>query len=220
MPIEEGLFVGFTIGDELGEIPGAPILEPEAAYLYQQLRPMVEDDEDTGWVTAHLCAVLMKPVELTMQLANADGDKPGWRQAVDLDHAPARLLPWLGQFNGTPLEDTEPEGEQRRKIREARGSHRGTTRAVISDLMATLGGERRVTLIEREGSAFENTFRTLPGETPNPAAAEAAIKNRQTKPLGVVNTLIVSDSPLIDEGTLPIDVATGTIDKATLSDIT
>jgi hypothetical protein len=186
--ISKGLKVGFTIGK--GEA-GKPTLEPEAAYLYQQLGPMVENDEETGWVTAHLCAVLMKPVELVSALALADGDKPGWRQALDLDEAPVQLLPWLGQFNGTPLDDTEPEEEMRRKIREARGSHRGTTRAIVSDVAATLTGDQTVHLFEREGSPFENLIITRTSETPDEAATRTALANRQTKPLGAVYELVV-----------------------------
>jgi hypothetical protein len=201
-------------------MPVKPELEPEAAYLYQQLAPMVENDEDTGWVTAHLCAVLMKPVELVSQLAAADGDEPGWRNAVDLDQCPAQLLPWLGQFNGTPLDGTGSEAEMRRKIREARGSHRGTTRAILSDLKATLTGTQHVTLLERNGSPFENVFLTLTSETPSEAAAREALTNRQTKPLGVINTLIASNAPIIDQGTKTIDASTGTIDTAKTSDIT
>jgi hypothetical protein len=195
-------------------------LEPEAAHLYQQLGPMVDDDEDTGWVTAHLCAVLMKPVELVMQLAADDGDLPGWRRTVDVDDAPAQLLPWLGQFNGTPLDEADAEEEQRRKIREARGSHRGTTRAVISDLKTTLTGTQSVVLIEGDPGPFENLFVTLSGETPDAAASQAALADRQTKPLGVINTLVTGEAPIIDEGTKTIDASTGTVDTAKLSDIT
>jgi hypothetical protein len=215
--ISPSLTIPFEIGTGGA---GPPPLAPEAAYMYQQLQPMAVEDEDNGFVLAHLCAALMKPVELTMQLAADDGNKPGWRRAVSVDEAPAQLLPWLGQFNGTPLDASEPEEEQRRKIREARGSHRGTIRALLSDLTATLTGGKRVTLLEREGSPFENIFRTLPGETPDVALAQSTLTDRQTKPLGTINTLIAGDSPLIDEGTLAIDEATGRIDTATLADIT
>lgn len=204
-----GLKFPFLVGP-----PGPPPLEPEAAYLYQQLLPMAEDDADTGYVTAHLCAVLMKPVELVSQLAKEDGDKPGWRSAVDVDNAPAQLLPWLGQFNGTPLEDTEPEEEMRRKIREARGSHRGTTRAILSDVAATLTGTKSVRLIERDGpSPFENVVVTRASETPDEAATLAALNNRQTKPLGVVYQLVVATSILVDELTGTTDEQVGTTDS-------
>jgi hypothetical protein len=195
-------------------------LEPEGARLYQQMLPMAGDDEANGYAMAHLCAVLMAPVELVTQLASDDGDLPGWRNAVDVDEAPAQLLPWLGQFNGTPLQDGEPVEEQRRKIREARGSHRGTTRAVISDLKATLTGTQSVVVIERDGDPFQNLFVVLPAEMPNEAVSIAALSNRQTKPLGVINTLVSVESPIIDEGTKTIDEATGVIDTAKLSDIT
>jgi hypothetical protein len=196
------------------------VLEPEAARLYQQMLPMAGDDEANGYAMAHLCAVLMAPVELVTQLASDNGDLPGWRNAVDVDEAPAQLLPWLGQFNGTPLQDGEPEEEQRRKIREARGSHRGTTRAVISDLKATLTGTQSVVLIERDGDPFQNLFVVLPAEMPDEALAVGALTNRQTKPLGVINTVVSVESPIIDEGTKTIDEATGVIDTAKLSDVT
>jgi hypothetical protein len=193
---------------------GAPTLEPEAAYLYQQLLPMAGDDEENGWVLAHLCAVLMKPVELVSQLAAADGEKPGWRKVLDLDEAPVELLPWLGQFNGTALDETESEEEMRRKIREARGSHRGTTRAILSDVAATLTGTKSVRLLERDGSSpYENVVVTRASETPNEAATLAALNNRQTKPLGVVYALIVGGSIVIDELIGTLDAQVGTIDE-------
>lgn len=195
-------------------------LEPEAAHLFQQIAPVAQDDEANGDAAAHLCAVLMAPVELISRIAADNADRPGWAQAVDVDNAPAQLLPWLGQFNGTPLQPGEPEEEQRRKIREARGSHRGTPAAVISDLKATLTGTQSVTLVERDGNNFENLFATLTAETPHEALSLAAITNRQTKPLGVINLLVTSAGPLIDEGTETIDTSTGVIDTATLEDIT
>jgi hypothetical protein len=193
--------------------PAPVILEDEAAYLYQQLAPMAGDDAANGYATAHLCAVLMKPVELVSALALADGEKPGWRKVQDVDDCPAQLLPWLGQFNGTPLDDTEPEEEARRKIREARGSHRGTTRAIVSDVKATLTGTQSVDLIERDGGPFENLVITRTSETPSEAATLAALNNRQTKPLGATYSLVVGGSIVIDELIGTIDVQVGTIDE-------
>ncbi len=213
--ISPALTIPFEIGTG-----GRPPLEPEAAYLYQQLQPMAGDDEDTGWVTAHLCAVLMKPVESVSQLAAADGTKPGWRRVVDVDNAPAQLLPWLGQFNGTPLDATEPAEEQRRKIREARGSHRGTVKAIVSDLKATLTGTKFVQVLEGEGSPFANTFVVLASEVPDMEASTRAITNRATKPLTTVNTLIASDSPIINQFTREINAITANINTLVLADVT
>lgn len=190
----------------------APELEPEAAYLYQQMLPMAGSDAENGYATAHLCAVLMAPVELVSKLASEVGDRPGYADALDLDETPTQLLPWLGQFNGTPLMGGEDPEEQRRKIREARGSHRGTTRAIISDVKATLTGTLSVDLLERDGGPFENIVVTRTSETPDEAATLAALENRQTKPLGAIYTLTVGGSILIDELVGTIDEQVGTID--------
>jgi hypothetical protein len=196
------------------EVDGSPTLEPEAAYLYQQLRPIAGEDAEHGYATAHLCAALMKPVELISKLASEVGDRPGYADAVDLPETPTQLLPWLGQFSGTPLIDGEDPEEQRRKIREARGSHRGKVQAILSDVKATLTGTQTVTLIERyEGKTCMNLVITRASETPDEAATLAALNNRQTKPLGAVYILVAADSILIYELLGTVDEQAGTIDE-------
>ena len=178
-----------------------PTLLPEAARLYQQLAPVAQDDEQNGWATAHLCTVLTARRERIAALAKEQDGRPGFARLLNVDDCDAEDLPYLGYYNGTPLSGLEPEEEQRRRIREARGSKRGRPSAVISDLKATLTGTQSVALIERDGGTFLNAFVTLPAETPDEAASQAVLSDRQTKPLGVINTLITSTSPIWPEAT-------------------
>lgn len=175
-----------------------PTLEPEAARLYQQIKPASEDDEANGWAAAHLCAVLMAPVEKVSRWASDDGDRPGWGIVLDVDDGPAELLPWLGQFDGTQVDPTLPEAEQRRLVREARGSHRGKRSAILSDIQAALTGTKFVSLIERAGAPLRAIVRTRPSET-DETTVLAALNNRLTAPLGVVYKLIVADIWIVAE---------------------
>jgi hypothetical protein len=177
----------------------APVLEPEAARLYQQIGPVTQGDAEHGYAAAHLCAVLMAPIERVVKIATEQGDKPGYSRMMNVNDADVEDLPWLGQFNGTPLIGSEPIEEQRRMIREARGSHRGAKRAIVSDVQATLTGEKTVDLIERAGSAFENVVVTRPAQTPREAATLAVLNDRSTKPLGAMYELIVTDTWIVAE---------------------
>jgi hypothetical protein len=177
-----------------------PIRQPEAARLYQQILPVARDDEQHGDAAAHLCAVLMAPIERIVKVATEVGKRPGYGRMLNVDEADVEDLRWLGLLNGTALSGLEAEEEQRRLIREARGSHRGRVSAIISDVKATLTGTKSVTVLERDGaSPFENLVVTGASQTPNPTATLAALANRQTKPLGAVYTPIHPDSILIDE---------------------
>jgi hypothetical protein len=198
----------------------APVLEPEAARLYQQLLPMAGDDEANGYATAHLCAVLKAPIERVARIALDQGEASGYSSLLNVDDCDAEDLPWLGQFNGTALSGSEPEEEARRLIREARGSHRGTPSALLSDLMATLTGAKSVQVLERVGSPFENRFVVQEGEMPDERPSLAALNDRTTKPLGTVNTIEVGIAPTWDNATRTWNEVTATWDDATAADLT
>lgn len=177
----------------------APTLEPEAGRLYQQLAPVTGKDEENGWATAHLCAVLMAPIERIAALALEDGERPGFAKLMNVDDCDLEDLPWLAQFNGTILSGKEPEEEARRLIREARGSHRGTHPAIVSDIAVLLTGTKHANLLERCGNPFANIITTKPSETPDETAIIIALGDRAAKPLGATYTLVVTNVWIVAE---------------------
>lgn len=188
--------------------------------MYQQLACNDPNPGATGWALANQCAVIMAPVEDVTAWAADTDQQLGWGIILDVDNCDPILLPWLGQYNGTVVNTTHTVDEQRRQIREARGSHRGRPSAVVSDIQAQLTGTQFVDLIERDGGEFLNTVVTRTSETPDSDAVVAALANPATKPLGVLYTLTVSDVPIIDEFTRPIDSITVDIDSVTFADVT
>jgi hypothetical protein len=171
----------------------APTLEPEAARLYQQMLPVAGQDAENGFVLAHLCAVLMAPIERVARIALDHGEQLGYSSMLDIDAADTVDLAWLGQFDGVALAGSQPDGEQRRMIREARGSHRGKPEAIVSDLQATLTGSKHVEVAERVGGPLRNSFVVQTRDLIDEAVSQSALEDRATKPLGTINTLVVSD---------------------------
>ncbi len=197
----------------------APVLEREAARFYQQMLPLAGEDAQHGYATAHLCAVLMKPIERAARIALDAGDVSGYSTLLNVDLADAEDLPWLGQFNGTALSGAEPAEESRRLIREARGSHRGKVQALVSDLQATLAGTKSVRVIERVGNAYTNRFVVREDELVSHAMSLAAINNRSTKPLTTVNELQVGTAAIWDDATRAWNEVTATWDSLTAEDL-
>lgn len=112
-----------------------------------------------------------------------DGDQPGWTVPVTLDRAKA--LGWLGQFLGVRLQPFLTDSERRTAIGEVEGFARGTVSAIRAAAARTLTGNKTVNLNERVGgNAYYLSVISYTGETPDPAATEAAI--RALKPAGIV----------------------------------
>lgn len=198
----------------------APTLTPAAERLYGEFVPIAEPyDADNGYALAHLCQFFAALIDELYTLAF--GAETPWGHLLDVETCPARFLPWLGQFVGVEIPDSLPETVARDRVRAAAGQRRGTRESLLSAVQATLTGMRLVRLVERQdGSAWKELVVTRVDETPDTAATEAAM--RSDKIIGVVQTLQVSNEPLINEGTREIDAATATatIDTATLADIT
>jgi len=163
-------------GSEDGAGPPDPVPPPMGsvgAALYRELRPIVADDPDNGWVAAHLCEAIGRmfqaPVDLVSDweetVTAPDGrsmvlHRGGWSQAVDVDHAPGAdreidMLPFLGMLVGVqgiqPLSDTD----RRAAIREREAFHRGRPAAIVSyALRYTDGAGGAVRIRERYNPAL------------------------------------------------------------------
>lgn len=194
-----------------------PVLGPVAGELYDEAAPLAFADEANGWPLAHLCEAAGRMLQPVEDLARDTDDAVGWSGLVDADRTPATALPYLAQFVGARLIGSD-ESSRRDQIRNPAGFKRGRLQPAIDAAKLTLTGQRVVRVVERASSAWTITFVTRPGETPDPAAFVAVLM--RFKPAGIVMSHVITDAPIVDEGTRTIDASTGTIDAATLGDIT
>jgi hypothetical protein len=198
-----------------------PAASPFAEDLYEACGAWAYDDENQDWALLHLCIAIARQFDLGDQIIRPPFDDRGpWETLLDVDRTPAVFLPWLAQMVGVDPRGLVglDEATQRTFIRETAGWRRGTPAAMIGAAQVYLTGAKTVRLIERDESAYRLTVITRTSETPDAAAVERALRSQ--KPAGIVLTHIVSDAPIIDEGTLDIDDVTATIDDAALADVT
>jgi hypothetical protein len=198
-----------------------PVVSRFAEDLYENCVGWAHADEQNGWALLHLCQAIAVQYDPTDQIANPPVEGRGpWETILDVDHTPAAFLPWLGQFVG--VRPGQLAGltvqQQRDFIRACSAYRRGTPAAMIAAAQIHLTGTRQVRMVERDESAYRLTVITRTTETPDAAAVERALLTQ--KPAGIVLTHIVSDAPIIDEGTATIDDVTATIDDATVADVT
>jgi hypothetical protein len=139
-------------------------------------------------------------------------------QTWDIDRAPAFLVPFIGAAVGVKVTAGISPALQRQQVREGRQWKRGRLDQLAADIALTLTGKKRVTFVERFGSAWRLEVITAPEETPSASATEKA--TLISKPAGIVAVFSLSTVPRIDEATRTIDALSGTIDGATLGNWT
>jgi hypothetical protein len=198
---------------------GEPILGSAAQQLYDSLWQLAGEDQANDWALAHLCNAIGAMRQRAVDLFEDRDGLPGWSQLFDVERCPAYALAFLGQIAGVTVTAGASEDIQRDEVRAKAGKDRGRPASTVRKVKATLEGTKTVRVIERVGgSAWRHQIITLTAETPDPAATFAAMLS--DKPEGDIFEHLVTDDVLIDEGTRSIDTATGTIDTATLADIT
>lgn len=176
-------------------------LRPRAASMFAR------NPVDQGDVFAALCDVLRMHVEDVAELGFTDIDTgaPGWSQVVDADQAPDAWLDWLAQFPGVrPNPAVTDPVEKRRRIKEARGQHRGKLSAIISELRTTLVSSTdgpAYVFVDTSDGPHHLTFVTRTAETPDEAASLARLTARDVKPLGAIYDLNVVDGQIWAEAT-------------------
>lgn len=191
-------------------------LAPAGQELLDEVGVCQPGDEARGGPLRLLLATLVHALGPLAEWVRDSDDGPGWSILADPDRTPSPA--WTGQLNGVVVTQGASEEQQRQELHIAAGMHRGSIGAMREAVAATLTGSRQVRILERDGTAYEMTVITRTSETSDPAASEAAA--RAQKPAGLLLTFLVSDAPIINEGTDTIDAATGVIDTATLADIT
>jgi hypothetical protein len=174
-------------------------LRPRAASMFAR------NPVDQGDVFASLCDVLRMHVEDVAELGFTDKDTgaPGWSAVVDADRAPDAWLDWLSQFPGVRRDPAVTDaGEKRRRIKEARGQHRGKLSAILSELRTTLvsatDGPAYV-FVDTSDGPHHLVFVTHTAETPDEAASTARLNAKGVKPLGAVYELNVVDGWAVGE---------------------
>ena len=190
-------------------------------YLTDQLEPILSTDLLT------YIAAIAKMFEQVETYITDQGDE-WWQQAwsimLDVDNAPVEALPYLSCFVGVDLPVGADEATMRALIRAQNAKKRGTPASIIMSAKAYLTGAQYTFLRERDGGAYYATLNVRASETDIPEGSYIVNRTnaalypliealRQTKPAGVVLTLVVSPSVTIDELTGDIDSLTGTIDE-------
>ena len=188
-----------------------------AERFYKRLEPIAFDDDGT---LAALTEALMAPIEIAEIARDTDDGLIAWEPLFDPDTCPAVLLDWLAVYNGVILPPSAlTDDEKRSRIKQAAGRYRGTEQAWIEEIQRALTGEKVVRLLTFvNGDRWKVTIITRASETPDPAAVERTAFAQ--KPAGILLTFIVTDEPLIDEGSLDINSVGPAIDAVTLDDIT
>lgn len=185
--------------------------------LYRGLEPLAVPQPEFDPILRGWCNAVGSMFREVEECVRATDMQDLWRRVLDVDTCPGFLLPFLGQCVGVRVREGTEE-EQRQQIREESAYRRGRPNAIIAAVESTLTGTKRVRLVERSESAWTMAVITRPEDTPNVAYTEAV--GRLAKPGGIIMTFLQSSLPFIDEGTRTIDAAEGTIDTATLAQVT
>ncbi|MCA1571690.1 MAG: hypothetical protein LC798_15530 [Chloroflexi bacterium] len=190
-----------------------------AGEVYEQLRPLAALDERYGWPLAHYVAVLCAPIEAVAGWVTPEDDEPPYAVLLDLDLAPAEVLPWLGQFKGVHVTAGLSGPAMREQIATAEGFRRGMVPALVAATRRRLTGTKMVIVLERvDGAAYALHVVVKASEMPDPAGTLADAMS--AKRIGIVLTMTTWEAPLINQGSRTIDASDGTIDTATYADIT
>jgi hypothetical protein len=201
-----------------------PTLTGPAERLYTFYSPWAGDDEDNGYGWAWLAAMFGEAhTDVEDVIRDGPSGLPGWARlfnVLDEDDAPDWTLPRTSRYAGYSIPSGEAPATTRLRLRPD-SNKKATTAAMVAAVKPLLAGDDpAVRVIERDPTAYQHTLITLTSQTPDPDAVEAVLADPKIKAVGHWWTLVVSDSPLINEGTLTIDAVPETIDAAVLGDIT
>jgi hypothetical protein len=206
-------------------VPGAPgtvtpdPLPTAADDLYRRMGPLLEADPVNGYA---LMAYVHGIAEQLQPIADVTGETDThlpWEGILDPVTAPLAWLQWLAQIPGVDIPPSDTEAQARDRIAQAAGIYEGTENALKLEVARTLTSGDPAMVRVVYPAFWGITVRTRTSDTPDPAAAQAAAL-AQT-PAGYLLTYIVSNEPIIDEGTRAIDAAVVTIDAPpTLADVT
>jgi len=187
--------------------------------LYERLPSLFLDDEQHGFFGKDLCKAIMSMLQYLDVITADTPTHPGWTIILDPLVCPEEWLPWCAQVYGVKVPPGLTIEEIRAYINSPPQEARGSTAAMLTEGERTLIGAKHFRVQEQlGGDAYKEQFVSATDETPNPALTLVALTSQ--KPGGVKLEFTVTESPLIDEGTLLIDEVPETCLAATLADIT
>jgi len=164
-----------------------------AEALIKLLQPMFYDDFHQGDALNTYLSSLGDPLFQIVQDWSSDSDdvppKPGWSILVDATRVPDIAIPWLAQFVGTKITTGMPVDYQRTQLTGLGTWKRGTVAALQAAPVPFLTGSQTVIVKERDTSPYHFQVMTYASETPNQAAALAALVSQ--KPAGLVMNYVV-----------------------------
>jgi hypothetical protein len=170
-----------------------PVVSQAAESLYAILLPVAFADEQLDWPLLRYCETLAGTLQEVNDYTASENGYPPWSVIVDVDRAPFKALPWLGQLVGLRMPvrlvtetDAQYETRIRDYIRQPPGFRRGTPSDLIEAAQLHLTGTKTVILRERYGGAYRLEILTKAGETPNSDYVLRALLAR--KPAGLVLT--------------------------------
>lgn len=195
-----------------------------AARGFNLLRALAARDGSDGFYTAMLIAGLLRGEEEGWAL----GNYPGASVYLAPDVAPPEWLDLLAAASGARLLPAMNEADRRAEIASPFDRRRGTNAAIVEVTKRYLtGDDPYVQLLERhnpdspaDDAPDDLTIITKTSETPADTTALHLAWEERTVPIDVTVHHIVSDAPIIDQGSRTIDSVSAAIDDATLSDIT
>jgi len=189
-----------------------------AADGYALLAPVADQDAALGYPLRALCGAIGQCFDEGEQLFRARPGRDAWQQALDPTACPDFLLPWLGQLVGVAVTPNVSPAVQRNQVIAEPGFQRGRPSALKAAVQATLTGTKVVVVQERFGDAWTLKVSTITGETPNPTATNKAIQASKAAGL-ITGPGTLGSLPHIDDALRTIDLASGTIDAATLANV-
>jgi hypothetical protein len=188
--------------------------------VYAVLEPLQRYEAANGYPLRALCRAIGSMFLQAEEAARSQAGQPPYSQAWSVKRCPPWLLPFLGQSVGVKVVGGASPAAMRAQIEEEAAWKRGWLATLLSKVATTLTGTKRVRYVERNTTPWTLLIITAPEETPEPAVSERVA--REWTPMGITPvTFALSSLPIIDEGTREIDKATeGTIDTATLAQVT
>lgn len=165
-----------------------PLLGELAQDAYDQIKIAQPEDELLGWPLANyigaLSDILFQPIDDLAK--DGENGEPGWSIVLDLDRIPDEGLPYIAQFIGVEFPSALTPAQMRERIETTDGWNRGTKDSIVGALQPYLTGSQTVIFRERRTSAYTLEVVTYASETPDSAAALAAMMAQ--KPAGIVLT--------------------------------
>lgn len=162
-----------------------------AERVYETLKPLQYEEEEHDYPLLKYLGAMGRGAQPVEDIAR-DGETPLWSKMLDANRAPLLALPWLGQFVGvSPIQRNTGESDEDYEVRlrayvlSKPGFGRGRNAAIVSAVQQYLTGNKIVTIVERDTSAYHFEVRSLFSETPigNVPLIEKAIE--ETKAAGL-----------------------------------